>query len=382
MAKNNLSFGPFSDNPFMMGYDNRIYRRDHSLGFAFPGRRLITPTGFKPLQKIIQDIRFGDRVVLHMGDSSTSGWNSNNVHAGNKNPHAPFFTYKTYAQLIKEQSAVMSVNAGVPGYSSLQGKKYLEQLLQAFAGEGRDVSWVTLYFGNNDATYNNIEDKVRLERKRATPNNDGSRVSIGDYRRNLRDMVETARDYGAEPVFIMPVVRYDWQPGLRSLSYADEFEEALEKLARLNKKVKQDLERARVEFEAGNYEAALALDRVLPRIKLLYQEALQDITHEMHVPLINVQAAIPRTDNGAYFVDYCHPLEPTNQLIADAFFAITGITNTITVTNPGEEKAESSRVPLRYRILEGGIRFLEHFMKPKTAVNTQQDDNPNIYTLS
>lgn len=311
-------------------------------------------------------------MVIHMGDSSTSGWNSNTVYKGNKDRSAPFFTYKTYAQLVEEQSEVISLNAGVPGYSSLQGRKYLEQLLKQVAVHGIDVSWVTFYFGNNDATYNNHEDKVRLERKKPTPQHDGSRVSLGDYHRHLRDMIETTRDYGAEPMVIMPLVHYDWEPGIRSIHYRTEFEEALGKLER---DVWQDVQRAIEEFRAGNYERALELDRTLPRIKPPYQQALRDIAHEMDVPIIDVQAAIPRTDNEAYFADYCHPLEPANQMIADAFFAITGI-------EKGQRKErKDSSTPLRYRIFEGGIHVLGHFFRHRKDIQQQQPDS-NIYTLS
>ena len=117
----------FSHNPFMMGYDSHIYDGDEDFGFVFPKRRLITSSGFTSLEKIMKEIELGDKVVVNIGDSSTSGWNSNKVYRGNKDPNAPFFSYKTYSQLMEEQSDLMMVNAGVPGYSSLQGRKYLEQ---------------------------------------------------------------------------------------------------------------------------------------------------------------------------------------------------------------------------------------------------------------
>jgi lysophospholipase L1-like esterase len=358
----------WSHNPFMMGYDNDIYDKDENLGFVFPKRKLVTSSKFVPLEKILKEIQLGDKIVINMGDSSTSGWDSNKVYKGGKDPEAPFFTYKTYSQLMEEQSDLVVVNAGIPGYSSLQGRKYLEQLLKRFSSEGIEVDNVTLYFGNNDATYNNHEDKVRLDRKKSTPEGDRSRVSVDDYTRNVRDLVETARDYGSEPILIMPVVHYDWEPGIRSDQFRGEFEEALNKLT--DERVRQNLETAIEEFNLGNYERALELDKVLPRIKHRYQQALREVAQEMEVSLIDIQAEIPLENNPEYFVDYCHPLEPVNQMITDKFFEITGI-------EKGQRKARD-KPPLRFRILEGLVNFLGHFVKPQNIEHQPPDD---VYTL-
>jgi lysophospholipase L1-like esterase len=362
----------FSHNPFMMGYDSHIYEGDENLGFIFPKRKIITSSGFTSLEKLMKEIKLGDKVVVNLGDSSTSGWNSNKVHKGNRDSKAPFFSYKTYSQLMEEQSDLMVVNAGVPGYSSLQGKKYLEQLLKKLASESIGVDYVTVYFGNNDVTCNQYEDKVRLDRKKATQENDGSRVSVEDYKRNIRDVIESARDYGTEAILIMPVVHYDWEPGIRSDQFREEFKEALNRLE--DDKVRQDLESAVDEYKIGNYERALELDQVLPRIKVRYQQALREVAEEMQVPLIDVQVGIPRTNNAEYFADYCHPLEPTNQMITDIFFKITGI-------EKGQRKARGKdRIPLRYRILEGVVNFLGYFIRPgKNKSDSQPPDD--IYTL-
>ena len=361
----------FSHNPFMMGYDSKIYDGDDNLGFVFPKKKLITPTEFVSVEDIIENIEPRDRIVINMGDSSTSGWNSNRIYRGNKNPNAPFFTYKTYSQLMEEQTDLKVVNGGVPGYSSLQGKKYLEQLLRRFASEGIDVDFTTFYFGNNDATYNKEEDKVRLNRKKSTPESDGYRVSVEDYRRNLRDMVETTRDYDARPILIMPVVHYDWEPCIRSGYHKSEFGEALDELA--DKKVRKELERALREFKAGNYGSALELDMVLPRIKLRYQHILREIAREMNVPLIDIQAEIPRTDNSEYFADYCHPLEPTNQMITDKFFEVTGI-------EKGQRRTKDAfKLPLKYRILEGVVDLLGCFVKHKSRKGGNEPPS-RIYT--
>ena len=155
----------FSDNPFMMGYDNNIFEEDLELGFRFPKRKLVGSKGFVKLKDVIRSICSGDKVVINIGDSSTTGWNSNKIYRGNKDPDAAFFTYKTYSQLLEEQSELVVVNAGVTGYTSLQGRKYLEILMKEFARKNISVDYVTIYLGNNDPVYNKYEDKVRLDRK-------------------------------------------------------------------------------------------------------------------------------------------------------------------------------------------------------------------------
>ena len=120
---------PFSHNPFMSGYqERRIFERDKNLGFRFLGGKLITRNDFSTLEKILVNGTDNNCVVLNMGDSSTSGWNSDYAYEGQENPRAVFFTYKNYSDLLEEQSSCLVINAGVPGYSSFQGKKYLEQL--------------------------------------------------------------------------------------------------------------------------------------------------------------------------------------------------------------------------------------------------------------
>ena len=61
-------------------------------------------------------------------------------------------------------------------------------------------------------------------------------------------------------------------------------------------RVRKNLELAIEKYEAGDYEKALELDQVLPRIKVGYQQALREVAEEMKVPLIDIQAEIPRTD--------------------------------------------------------------------------------------
>lgn len=309
----------FSDNPFMIGYDNRIFEFDDYLGFRFPQNRLIISNGFIDLENLLEQIKrnTGYITVLNIGDSSTSGWNGNKIFKGNTDINAPFFTYKTYSDLMKEQLFANVINAGVPGYSSLQGKKYLEKLLSQIYKAGVSLDYVTIYFGNNDCTYNKYEDKFRLDFKKESFHHQGERVSIQDYEKNLRSMIDIIREYGSKPVLIVPPVHYDWEPGIRSTKYRNEFETAVQELNNLA--LKEELATARKLFSLGRYKEACELDRVLPRIKERYRRIMIKVAKETNTPIIDVQNKIPLTNNSEYFVDYCHPTEKTNMLMVQKF---------------------------------------------------------------
>ncbi|MBI5389779.1 SGNH/GDSL hydrolase family protein, partial [Candidatus Woesearchaeota archaeon] len=186
----------FSDNPLMIGYNNRIFEGDETLGFRFPDGKLITSQSFAPLEEIIRGVRTGYPTFLNIGDSSTSGWNSNRTFKGNQDQNAPFFSYKTYSKLLEEQLFANVFNAGVPGYTSHQGKKSLHLLLKKIAKSGIKVDYVTIYLGNNDCTYNQCEDRVRLDAEIPSESSRGERVTVEDYKRNIREMIETCRAYG------------------------------------------------------------------------------------------------------------------------------------------------------------------------------------------
>ncbi len=305
----------FSENPFMIGYDNRIFEGDETLGFRFPDGKLITSQSFVPLEEIVRGVRTGYPTFLNLGDSSTSGWNSNRTFKRNQDPNAPFFSYKTYSTLLEKQLFANVFNAGVPGYTSHQGKKYLDLLLKKLSRSGVKIDYVTIYLGNNDCTYNQHEDKVRLDAKMPSESSRGERVTIEDYKRNIRNMIETCIDYGVKPILIVPAVHYDWEPGIRADKHREESLEVLRNLG--NSQLTEELERAGVLYEDGKYEQSCETDRVLPRLKSSYRKALLKIARQTSTDLIDIQNEIPLTDNDEYFADYCHPLEKTNQMIVD-----------------------------------------------------------------
>ncbi len=305
----------FSHNPFMMGYDNELFEGEENIGFRLLGGRLISSKGFVMLEEKIQRIRGGYPTFLNMGDSSTSGWDSNRAFKGNQDINAPFFSYKTYSTLLEEQLFANVINAGVPGYTSYQGKKYLEFLLKRISLAGVKVDYVTIYFGNNDCTYNQYEDKVRLDAKMPSKSSSGERVTLIDYQRNLRSMIETCKDYGVKPIVIVPPIHYNWEPGIRADKHREESLDVLQNLD--NPQLARELEKAREFYQQSRFKESCEADRVLPRLKSGYRKALLHVVKEKKTSLIDVQSQIPLTENGGYFADYCHPLEKVNQMIVN-----------------------------------------------------------------
>ncbi|MBI4173120.1 MAG: hypothetical protein HY519_00195 [Candidatus Aenigmarchaeota archaeon] len=305
----------FSGNPLMLGYDSRIFAGHADMGFSFPGGKVVGRDGFASLGHAIgQARRAGNPVVLSMGDSSTSGWDSNLVSKGSKDPHAALFSYRTYSDLLEQRFQVTAINAGVPGYSSYQGLKYLALLLKTLAREGVHPGFVTIYFGNNDCTYNQLEDKVRIDHKRPTPGHAGERVAVADYQKNIISMAALAREYGAKPILIMPLVNYAWEPGIRSNKHRQESLEILQSLG--GSALAKEVARARELHAKGKYWHACEADRLLPRLKHRYRLALRQAVGQAGAKLIDLQRYVPAADGSEYFADYCHPLETANSMIA------------------------------------------------------------------
>ncbi len=313
-----MSANGFTYNPFMIGYDNQLYEADDMLGFRFPERKVISSKGFASLKEV--SIRLQGQTgyphFLNLGDSSTSGWDSNKAYKGNPNPLSPLFNYKTYSDLLEETIFARVINAGIPGYSSYQGKKYLEQLLREIYRNNARVDYVTLYFGNNDGTYNLVEDKVKIDGKKPSLESRGERVTARDFEKNMSEMIETARDYGTKPIIITPLIHYDWEPGIRSDKHIGESLDILNSLG--DCELRQELERARNLFSSGKYKEAVESDRVLPRLKTDYRKAIYRVSKRLEVDMIDLQSEIPLTNNSEYFADYCHPLEKANEMIANS----------------------------------------------------------------
>lgn len=338
----------FAENPFLIGHDNVIFSKHEELGFVVCDGKFPQEKKFVELEQIIDNIKHNSDypVILNIGDSSTSGWDSDSITKTVKitNSCAPFFHYKTYSDIMRNEY-INVINAGVSGYSSFQGKKYLAYLLKYLARQGIQISYVTIYFGNNDSAFSVTEDKASIDFMKPSCNTD-QRVIVKDFEKNILSMLDTAKAYGAVPILITPVKRYDWTPGLRSLKNRHEYDQGRQKLlSKENKKLKDKLEQAVKFFRRGDLKSAYEADIFLPRIKMSYEQVLKEISHKTKTPIIDVQKMIPLKDtDNKYFCDYCHPLEPVNTWIVEKFDEIIkkqGI-KLLKATKNTLEKKESS----------------------------------------
>jgi len=318
-----MASAKFADNPFLVGHDNPIFQPDSELGFLVHSGKFVGDTSFQTYEDIKPTLArdaFSSITVLNMGDSSTSGWQSDHIEQNTKiDPLSPYFQYKTYSDLMRERGLKV-VNAGASGYSSHQGKKYLEQLLKKFAADKIFFNFVTLYFGNNDAVFSTIEDRVSIDNMTSSIDANYHRVTPTDFTENVTSMVSTIKKYGATPAIIVPVRNYDWQPGIRSEKHPEEFEKAITKLV---DPLRKELVAAKKLFDSKKIEKAYEMDRFLPRIKKPYVNILRKIARQKNVALIDVQSKLSSKKNKEYFCDYCHPLEPINTLIVEDFLRIT-----------------------------------------------------------
>jgi lysophospholipase L1-like esterase len=306
----NLEKNGFSDNPFMIGYDTRIFEGDEELGFKFPEGKVITSKGFRKFNELITELKFEDTILVNIGDSSTSGWDSDSVSKEEKDKNAPFFKYKTYSDMLEEKFKV--INAGVPGYTSLQAKIYLSKILKYVSKTNLRVDFVTIYLGNNDSTFNVQEDKVRLQAKIPSDNNSqGYRVTLEDFKKNIQEIINLCKEYGAKPIIILPLQNLNWEPGIRSKKYKQEFEEALRKMP--DNIVKTSLLKAKEYYKNNKLEEARESDFVIPRIKKDYVEGLKEIAEINSISLIDIQNQITSNE---FFIDYCHPSEKSNDIIS------------------------------------------------------------------
>ncbi len=308
--------------------------------------------GFSCISDVQEDLKENDKlVVLNIGDSSTSGWDScvvleNAVRKKNgQSLLSPFYNYKTYSDFLAEDERLYVINAGVPGYSSFQGAIYLKQLLNDFKKAEINIDVVTIYFGNNDCTWNNNETdeyllsrslfKIHLKKFTNSVSNlfkVAERVSLPDFRNNLNGMIKTCKQNEVEIILIEPVIPKMWPPGLRAEGLKDE----VDNFATLSKKIQvgKKFLKARENYKKGmakllkqnhtvateHFIMAQQFDYVVPRIKKSYLQAIQNVSQANDVRLISVASKIPINDRG-YFVDYCHPDESANTLIAKELIA-------------------------------------------------------------
>ena len=313
MTDDSQKIGPFSNNPIMIGYDNRLFDFDSELGYVFPNDKIDGSKGFVDFASKIAELKKRDRkyLVLNLGDSATSGWNSDKVYKGCPDPTAALFSYKTYSDILAEKFNVEIVNLGVPGYTTYQAKKQLAKILKILAQEKIYADYITIYLGNNDSTYNGLEDKARIDYKTVSYGEVLARVSEKDFRKNYDEILSIIAEYGATPVVLVPASNFKWQPGLRSKKYPEELERQRHEIG--DGKIKRLFGEAETAYQSSDYETALEKDLLLPRIKKSYKSALSSLPK--NILSIDTQNLV-QTEND--FVDYCHPGESVNERIAEA----------------------------------------------------------------
>lgn len=340
-----VSEGTFAYDPVLGHRLDPPWYKEKEADHLFIGR-----TEMQTIDEVVEGIEANKQTVMHLGDSSTSGWDSDEV---TKNRLwrdvaresftgvIPFFQYPTYADMLAEQ--YNSINAGVPGYTSSQGARYIKQLLNEFEEKGVAIDYVTIYFGNNESVWNtNTQDKYVL------PGNNNlkligaaktllsyfaiiPRVDVAEYKENIEQIIATCREHHAQPILIQPVIPKYWYPGLRAKGTEHEVWQAMydtkgdKAIEELEEAIALYNEAVRMYMRAGTEEQKEAagelfvqaqnLDYMVPRIKPAYVQALHEVAAETNVPLVHVQDQIP-IDDRRYFVDYCHPIEPANKLIA------------------------------------------------------------------
>lgn len=355
----------FNHNPFMVGYGADVFVADSELGHRFPGQNLVGRRRFISLAAVLRQVKTADTVVLCLGDSSTSGWNGDRVDPAGRVTGSPFFSYLTYCDLLAQHTDCVVINAGIPGYSSLQGLLYGRRLLGECRKRGVAVNVITTYFGNNDSTFG-PEDKVRLQGAAATPGQ-LQRATADDLARNIAEICNLAQANGAQAAVVVPLVNLQWPPGLRSRLYPGERDRAFDALT--EPRVRTGMYEAQLAWNRGEPERAIELDLVLPRIKRGHADAMRAVAHERGVALVDVDV---EPDGHGWFADYCHPLEPANLLLARRIAEATGLRwePARHIDDPPERPLR--RVTNRARAVWQGIR---------RRMRTQAPTEPKIYPI-
>jgi len=373
---------------------------DKYLGHTMPkDRDFIGESDYINLESMIEEIKgSGKKVILNIGDSSTSGWDSNVVTENKvrlekgEELESAFFRYKTYSDYLRDQvgGQFIVINAGVPAHTSLQGRRRLEKLVAEFKNQGIKIDYVTAYYGNNDSVWEeNREDKdwiapsmSRKIKKWFSKDEEMvvTRTSPDDYQKNKESIVRYCRSIDMVPILIKPPIPLYWKPGTRVK------EEELQKRNGKGSGLVYDLlDRAREiwqsaisqdysELKKVALEEAREKDYVVPRIKKQHAERLRQVEREMNVPLVQIDLDRSQ-DDIRYFIDYCHPIDNANEMIAGKISEIVEDYET------GKRRpVVNYKAPLKYVLLEKAIGFLSIFYRGSNKDNDKQPPS-DIYTL-
>jgi lysophospholipase L1-like esterase len=326
------------------------FRKDNWLGRTLlEGQDFLASDGFLSLTDAVNQIRqSGKRVILNIGDSSTSGWDTRVTVENKKRKEegqpllSAFFRYATYSDLLRKEldEEFIVLNAGIPGHTTLQGIRRLNSLLSALKKESVRVAYVSIYFGNNDSQWErNEEDKQKLlltrflplsierklaKRKSAEADNKYLRLrtNLRDFAANYHAMIRACRRYGAVPILVIPETPLYWKPGARFVAENYEHDPDCPGFGMVSRALGRSLEIwgdvISDDFskeKIDQLEMARELDFIVPRIKKGHIAVIEDVARNEEVLLVKI--SIPRaSDDIDYFVDYCHPIGVANEMIA------------------------------------------------------------------
>jgi len=324
------------------------FRRDHYLYRVLqPGQDFLEEDGFKTYQQMVAKIKAnGKRVILSLGESSTSGWDTSITSVNRERkakgllPISAFFRYKNFTDMVRDKvgDEFEVVNAGIPGHTALSGIRRLRMLHKRFARDGIAPSYILIHYGNNDCLWeSNLQDKKHLRlhphspalvekfrrwRHKRVPDQMVLRSTAGDFGRYFLQMIGYAKKIGAPPIIVQPEIPIYWKPGSRFVDYDFDLlasrpgaTQALAKLAEARDIWESVIENPYSQQKIQALEKAAELDFLLPRIKRPYLKELQRVARATQIPLI--QTPVPREeDETNYFIDYCHPRENVNKRIA------------------------------------------------------------------
>nr|VFK54741.1 MAG: GDSL-like Lipase/Acylhydrolase family [Candidatus Kentron sp. TUN]VFK58650.1 MAG: GDSL-like Lipase/Acylhydrolase family [Candidatus Kentron sp. TUN] len=356
----------FKYNPIIatQASDNYIFEANFWLGHGLIGTdpredeygskgEFIGQDGYVSFRKVREAVKDKKGLIVNFGDSSTSGWDSEQVGSSN-----PLFQYQTYSDVLRDrlQEDFVVLNAGVPGYSSLQGLRRARQILGWCKEAGITIDYATIYFGNNDSVCNgNIQEKdalpthrdIRLEEKYERSIGDAveivkatyqralrkeletfivPRVFLGDYKRNLKVMLHLLKRENTVPILIEPVTPLYWMPGrriTRTEKILEEFYVTNHSLATKQLWKARGIYETAMEYvsdpvkQRESLERALELDRICPRIPRAYRKALRTVAEREGTPLIRTAVDHSEVFDSANFVDYTHPRGELNAMIAE-----------------------------------------------------------------
>ena len=186
-------------------------------GESQPVEITINSLGYRGQPVTPEDAAAAGLTVLCLGDSNFFGYPLDDHDA------FPFVLQETLQERV-EQGPVCVINAGLPGYSSTQGRIWYEAEFSQLA-----YKWLLVSFLNNDAweqphtdqellshppTRPQVMMQAAISRSRllqavqatmprsTSPEDHVSRVDLSDYTKNAEFFAEQARQHGAQLLFI------------------------------------------------------------------------------------------------------------------------------------------------------------------------------------